>query len=176
MRTASKYADRCYIPRCWYHAEILSMEGDYATVIFVNYGNQLTVPLTEIFQVLSEDLKTQPKLVVECKLGAVEPEGEDGWSEAAKKYFASLLDCDEFHLTVTFLAQEQDVYTVSLKSRNGTSIAENFVQLECGQVEILSNTIHEHVLNYLKLTCSVDSGRISGAVGGRQQRQQLVRN
>ncbi len=56
MCTTTKYAHRSYIARFWYRAELLSIEAGNGTVSFVDYGNELTVPLTEIFQVRTEDL------------------------------------------------------------------------------------------------------------------------
>ncbi len=169
MGTARIYTYRWYIARFWYRAQVLSVQGECATVIFVDYGNeltiplmaifqvvfvdygnQITVPLTEMFQVFGEDHMEMLKLVLQCKLAGVEPEGDNGWSEATKTYFAELVDCDEFHLTVTFLEQNEDVYTISVNTRSGTSLAQKFVQLERGEVQILTNTIHEHVLQYLK--------------------------
>ncbi len=145
-----KNAYRCYSDMDWYRAEIVWMEGESARVIFIDYGNEETVPVTKVFDVLCEDLKKHPRLVVACKLAAVEPGTDDGWSDASKQYFRSLLTADEYRFTVTFLSQEQDVYTVALKSTNGSSLAQKFVALEAGEVQIVTNVLHELVLNDMK--------------------------
>ncbi len=123
----------------WYRAEIVRIEGESARVLYVDYGNEETVPLTKVFDVLCDDLKKHPRLVVGCKLAAVEPGTEDGWSDATKQYFRSLLTADsEYRFTVTFLSQEQDVYTVALTSTNGSSLCQKFVALEAGEVQIVT--------------------------------------
>ncbi len=49
-RTATKYMHHCYIPSLWYRAEILSVNGPNATVVFVDFGNEKTLLLENIFE------------------------------------------------------------------------------------------------------------------------------
>ncbi len=150
MRTATKYTHRCYIPSFWYRAEILSLNGPNATVIFVDFGNEKTLPLENIFELRSQQLAKLPKLVVKCKLDGLEAIEHEELSNAAKQYFDSLIGVKEFHLTVNCLSQEDDLYKVTLTNSSGDSIAEKLTKLQEHQVEFVSNATHEHLLNYIK--------------------------
>ncbi len=137
-------------------------------VRFVDFGNEITVPFNEIFEVPTEDtgqftvplkeilqvpteeMMKDLKLVVPCTLDGVTVKGEHGWSQASKEYFESLFSSYKYKLCVTFLSQKGELYKVALKKRNGESIADNLLALESGQVKIVTNAVHEHVFNCMK--------------------------
>ncbi|XP_013386809.1 uncharacterized protein LOC106156225 isoform X2 [Lingula anatina] len=74
--------------QAWYRAVILELKDDQALIQYVDYGNQVHVPLTEVKPMKSE-LMSLPSQAVECLLTGVRSEGTT-WTPEAIDTFTEL--------------------------------------------------------------------------------------
>lgn len=100
----------------WYRAQVTSINGEDADVLFVDYGNSDTV-LTKSLKSLREDLKTTPAYALRCQLAGVDTSVV---SEQILDKFQEYLDSER--LQVYVVDCQDTILTVQILD-NGNSIA-----------------------------------------------------
>ena len=104
-------------------AKVLGVDQDMVRVLFVDYGQEDTVPLADLWKMSS--IFANPMVnIFQCSLAFFKPVGES-WAEIATKRFEELTS--EKELVAKVIAQKAGVVVVELMDDNGVSIGQTLV-------------------------------------------------
>lgn len=108
----------------WYRALVMKVAGIDCEVLFVDYGNQETVPLSRVKE-LRADLAAIPAQAVLCSLMGVKP-SEEQWSEEAVTMLYEIMT--ETQLKVHVLSKSGEKYlTEVVIAETGESLADKLI-------------------------------------------------
>ena len=94
----------------WYRALVVKVAGIDCEVLFVDYGNRETVPLSRVKE-LKTDLVALPAQAVLCSLVGVKPSGK-GWSEEAVRMLDEVMN--ETQLKVHVVGKSGEKYLTNV--------------------------------------------------------------
>jgi tudor domain-containing protein 1/4/6/7 len=98
----------------WYRAVVEQVDGNNVCVIFVDYGNKDTVPLSDSIKELTSKYTSLPPFAYRCCLQDVSCPTE-GWADKdIQKFVDATMSDEDSVLTCTFVGKDRDHFLVML--------------------------------------------------------------
>jgi tudor domain-containing protein 1/4/6/7 len=117
----------------WYRAKILSVTGDSAEVLYIDYGNSETVSVGQLKKLQSKHCELHA-VAFKCHLSGVNPvEGSDWSADAIAKLEELIM---EQELKCKIVALRGDVYEVELTNGEDTRVGEQLISSGLAKVAV----------------------------------------